>query len=51
MREVMCPESISKEIGGWASTHDVSVQYGQGYSLDLKRQWLSKAYKWIGENE
>ena len=51
MREVMCPESISKEIGGWASTHDVSVQYGQGYSLDLKRQWLSKAYKWIGETE
>ncbi len=51
MREVMCPESISKEIGGWASTHDVSVQYGQGYSLDLKRQWLYKAYEWIGENE
>ena len=48
MREAMCPESISKEIGGWASTHDVSVQYGQGYSLDLKRQWLSKAYEWIG---
>ena len=47
MREVMCPESISKEIGGWASSHDVSVQYGQGYSLDLKRQWLSKAYEWI----
>ena len=47
MREAMCPESISKEIGGWASTHDVSVQYGQGYSLDLKRQWLSKAYAWI----
>ncbi len=49
MREAMCPESISKEIGGWASTHDVSVQYGQGYSLDLKRQWLSKAYEWIGK--
>ncbi len=51
MREVMCPESISKEIGGWASTHDVSVQYGQGYSLDLKRQWLSKAYEWIGNTK
>ena len=51
MREAMCPESISKEIGGWASTHDVSVQYGQGYSLDLKRQWLSKAYEWIGNTK
>jgi integrase len=51
MREVMCPESISKEIGGWASSHDVSVQYGQGYSLDLKRQWLSKAYEWIGKTK
>jgi integrase len=47
MREVMCPESISKEIGGWASSHDVSVEYGQGHSLVLKRQWLSKAYEWI----
>jgi integrase len=47
MREVMCPESISKEIGGWISSHDVSVEYGQGHSLALKRQWLSKAYEWI----
>jgi len=47
MRKVICPESISKEIGGWASSHDVSVQYGQGHSLALKRQWLLKAYEWI----
>ncbi len=51
MREVMCPESISKEIGGWASSHDVSVQYGQGHSLTLKRQWLSKAYEWIEDTK
>jgi integrase len=51
MRETMCPESISKEIGGWASTHDVSVEYGQGYSLDVKRQWLSKGYEWIGNTK
>jgi len=44
LRAVMCPESISKEIGGWSSSHDVSVQYGQGYPLDLKLEWLSKAY-------
>ncbi len=44
LREVMCPESISKEIGGWSATHDVSVGYGQGYPLELKRAWLTKAY-------
>lgn len=44
LRAVMCPESISKEIGGWSSSHDVSVHYGQGYPSDLKLKWLSKAY-------
>lgn len=49
LRAVMCPESISKEIGGWSGSHDVSVQYGQGYPLDLKLQWLSKAYRRLEE--
>lgn len=44
LRAVMCPESVSKEIGGWSSSHDVSVQYGQGYPLYCKYEWLSKAY-------
>lgn len=44
LRAVMCPESISKEIGGWSSTNDVSTGYGQGYPIELKREWLSKAY-------
>lgn len=44
LRAVMCPEALAKEIGGWSSSHDVSVQYGQGYPLDLKLEWLSKAY-------
>lgn len=47
LRAVMCPESVSKEIGGWSSTHDVSVQYGQGYPVKLKLEWLSKAYDWL----
>jgi integrase len=47
LRAVMCPESISKEIGGWSSSHDVSVQYGQGYPVQLKREWLEKAYSSI----
>lgn len=44
LRAVMCPESISKEIGGWSSSHDVSVHYGQGYPLNTKLDWLEKAY-------
>jgi integrase len=44
LRAVMCPESISKEIGGWSSTNDISTGYGQGYPIELKREWLYKAY-------
>lgn len=47
LRAVMCPESVAKEIGGWSSSHDVSVHYGQGYPVKLKREWLSKAYDWL----
>jgi integrase len=44
LRAVMCPESLAKEIGGWSAHHDVSVGYGQGYPIELKREWLTKAY-------
>lgn len=47
LRSVVCPESIAKEIGGWSASHDVSVQYGQGYPLEIKRDWLSRAYGWL----
>lgn len=47
LRAVMCPESVAKEIGGWSSSHDVSVQYGQGYPVKLKLEWLGKAYDWL----
>lgn len=47
LRSVQCPEAVSKEIGGWASNTDVSVGYGQGYPMDVKREWLSKAYQWL----
>lgn len=47
LRAVMCPESVAKEIGGWSSTHDVSVHYGQGYPFKLKLEWLKKAYLFI----
>jgi hypothetical protein len=38
---------VSKELGGWSAVHDISVGYGQGYPLALKREWLSKAYSWL----
>jgi integrase len=44
LRAVECPESIAKEIGGWSSSNDVSVGYGQGYPIQVKRDWLFKAY-------
>ncbi|PIT81520.1 tyrosine-type recombinase/integrase [Limnohabitans sp. 15K] len=47
LRAVMCPESVAKEIGGWSSSHDVSVHYGQGYPVELKLEWLGKAYDWL----
>lgn len=47
LRAVQCPESISKEIGGWSASHDVSVGYGQGYPIQVKREWLAKAYAWL----
>lgn len=47
LRAVLCPEAVAKEIGGWSTSHDVSVQYGQGYPLALKQEWLSKAYEWL----
>jgi len=49
LRSVMCPESVSKEIGGWSSSNDQSVHYGQGYPLELKREWLGKAYADIAQ--
>lgn len=45
LRAVMCPESIAKEIGGWSTSHDVSIQYGRGYPQALKLEWLKKAYE------
>jgi integrase len=44
LRAVSCPESVADEIGGWATTKKVSSGYGQGHPIELKREWLSKAY-------
>lgn len=44
LRAVECPESISKQIGGWSSAGDVSVGYGNGYNIEILRKWLKRAY-------
>lgn len=47
LRAARCPEPLAKEIGGWSSSHDVSVGYGLGHTLDEKRRLLTKAYGWL----
>ena len=44
LRAVLCPEPIAKEIGGWTTSGDTSVGYGNGYPLKIKREFLEKAY-------
>ncbi|WP_427311026.1 phage integrase [Cupriavidus sp. H39] len=41
LREVHCPEEVRHSIGGWA-TRGEAARYGKGYSLLVKREWLSK---------
>lgn len=47
LREVGCPESIAKDIGGWSKNRDVSESYGNGHPLEVKRAYLVKAYAWL----
>jgi integrase len=47
LRALNCPNEVSKAIGGWSEGNDVSSSYGLGYELDMKREWLTKAYEWV----
>ena len=47
LRAVNCPDAVSKAIGGWSEGNDVSSSYGLGYALEVKREWLTKAYGWV----
>ena len=47
LRAVNCPNEVSKAIGGWSEGNDVSSSYGLGYELEVKREWLTKAYEWV----
>jgi hypothetical protein len=47
LRAVNCHDEVGKAIGGWSEGNDVFSSYGLGYELDVKRQWLTKAYEWV----
>ena len=47
LRAVNCPKEVSKAIGGWSEGNDVSSSYVLGYELEMKREWLTKAYAWL----
>ena len=47
LRTVNCPDEVSKAIGGWSEGNDVSSNYGLGSELEVKRDWLTKAYEWV----
>ena len=47
LREVGCPDSVAKEIGGWSNGSDASSGYGQGPSINVRRRWLTEAYSWF----
>lgn len=42
LRAVECPAELIDQIGGWKTLGGVGVGYGQGYSLDKVREWLTK---------
>lgn len=46
LREVGCPDAIQKEIQGHAGDGHAS-NYGKGYSLRVKAEWLAKAHAMI----
>jgi hypothetical protein len=48
---IQAREVLEEDVQQYASsketdTHDISVQYGQGYPIKVKREWLSRAHSW-----
>ncbi|MDA0226611.1 MAG: tyrosine-type recombinase/integrase, partial [Proteobacteria bacterium] len=47
LREVGCPDSIAKQIGGWSRGADVSEGYGLGTPIDRQLTYLIEATEGI----
>ena len=41
LRAVECPSELIDQIGGWSSVGTVGSKYGQGYELEVIKNWLS----------
>jgi hypothetical protein len=41
LRAVQCPSDIIDQIGGW-QTAGVGQSYGNGYTLEVLHEWMSK---------
>ena len=42
LRAVMTPLEMIDQIGGWSSINSIGASYGQGYSVDMVREWMEK---------
>lgn len=42
LRAVTTPLEMIDQIGGWSSINSIGASYGQGYSVDMVREWLEK---------
>lgn len=42
LRAVCTPLELIDQIGGWSSVNSIGSQYGEGYSLDMVREYLEK---------
>ena len=45
LRDAGCPEEVQNQIGGWTRSGSAGASYGRGYSLEVRRKWLEKAYR------
>jgi integrase len=42
LRAVMTPLEMIDQIGGWSSINSIGASYGQGYSVEMVREWMEK---------
>lgn len=42
LRAVECPLELLDALGGWSAVQGIGRRYGEGYTLEQKREWLQK---------